>query len=298
MTYVTVEDDDDDWVQFAVMAGYMGMVWASDWNCVVWGTGWYYPPYVYYGGYYPIYYPYPMSYGGGSWYNQATGAYGRAVAGYGPYGGLGYGAAYNPRTGTYARAAAAYGPYGAGRQAVAFNPRTGTVAATRQGTNYYEAWGTSAVARGDDWVRTARYANDHVRAGGFRTSQGGSGVVIGDGGNNLYAGRDGNVYRRGDDGQWQQRQGGDWSNVDRPAAERQGQASDRARQSGVGATARERTTAAGRSGAASTRPRTTIGQLDRDARSRSRGQQRVQRARGGGGFSGGRSGGRMRGRRR
>ena len=42
--------------------------------------------------------------------NVIIAAYGRAVAGYGPYGGLGYGAAYNPRTGTYARGAAAYGP--------------------------------------------------------------------------------------------------------------------------------------------------------------------------------------------
>ena len=86
-------------------------------------------------------------------------------------------AAYNPRTGTYARGAAAYGPYGGGRQAVAFNPRTGTVAATRQGTNYYEAWGTSAVIRGNEWARTARVANDDARAAGFATSRGGTGFV-------------------------------------------------------------------------------------------------------------------------
>ena len=93
VTYVVVEDSADDWVEFAVMTGYMGMYYAWGWDTVVWGTGWYYPPYVYYGPYSPIYYPHPMSYGGGNWYNSTTGTYGQSVAGYGPYGGLGYSAA-------------------------------------------------------------------------------------------------------------------------------------------------------------------------------------------------------------
>ena len=279
VTYVVVEDSSPSSVSFSFTTGYIGMYYGYGWNTMVWGTGWYYPPYVYYGGYSPIYYPYPMSYGGGSWYNPATGTYGRSVRGYGPYGGAGYGAAYNPRTGTYARGAAAYGPYGAGRQAVAFNPRTGTMAATRQGTNYYEAWGTSAVVRGVDWVRTARYANDDVRAGAFTTSRGGTGFAAIDDDNNLYAGRDGNVYRRDDDGQWQRRQDGNWSNVDSPSAEQRTQARERA----------------GAAGAEGTR---TIGQLNRDARSRDRGSQRVQRARGGGSVGGGGFGGGGRGRAR
>src|SRR4030095_4342316 len=49
VTYVTVlADDDDEWVTFAAVAGYTGMMVA--WGCVVWGSGWYYPPYVGYGG--------------------------------------------------------------------------------------------------------------------------------------------------------------------------------------------------------------------------------------------------------
>src|ERR1041385_8375415 len=57
VTYVTVEQDDnndDDWVTYAAVAGYTGVM--IGWGCAVWGSGWYYPPY-YYGGYYPIYYP-------------------------------------------------------------------------------------------------------------------------------------------------------------------------------------------------------------------------------------------------
>ena len=56
VTYVTIEDDDDDeWVTFAAAAGYTGMMVA--WGCAVWGAGYYYPPYWGYGGYYPYYYP-------------------------------------------------------------------------------------------------------------------------------------------------------------------------------------------------------------------------------------------------
>ena len=127
VTYVTIEDDDDDeWVTFAAAAGYTGMMVA--WGCTVWGTGWYYPPYYGYGGYYPYYYPHFPTYGYSAWYNPWTGAYGRSAGVYGPYGGAGVGARYNPRTGTYARGAAAYGPYGARGVAQAYNPRTGTYA--------------------------------------------------------------------------------------------------------------------------------------------------------------------------
>jgi hypothetical protein len=38
VTYVTVEDSDDEWVTFAAAAGYTGMMVA--WGCAVWGTGW------------------------------------------------------------------------------------------------------------------------------------------------------------------------------------------------------------------------------------------------------------------
>ena len=74
VTYVTVveEDTSDDWVTFAAVAGYSGMMVA--WGCAVWGSGYYYPPYWGYGGYYPYYYPHYPTYGYGAYYNPWTGA--------------------------------------------------------------------------------------------------------------------------------------------------------------------------------------------------------------------------------
>jgi hypothetical protein len=247
VTYVTIEEDnDDDWVVFAAAAGYTGMMVA--WGCMVWGSGWYYPPYWGYGGFYPYYYPYFPTYGYSAWYNPYTGAYGRSAAVYGPYGGAGVGARYNPRTGTYARGAAAWGPYGARGVAQAYNPRTGTYAQTRQGSNVYGNWGSTTVQRGDDWIHTNRYTNN--RTGNttrtVRTDEG-----------NLYAGRDGNAYRR-QDGTWQKYENGGWSDTDRqPSGERP--------------TPRE--------GTAGQRPTTTtdrgtVDQLNRDSAARTEGTQR------------------------
>jgi len=73
-------------------AGYTGMMIA--WGTAVWGTGWYYPPYVWHGGLYPGYYGYARTYGSRAWYNPWTGRYGRGGAVYGPYGGAGAGAVY------------------------------------------------------------------------------------------------------------------------------------------------------------------------------------------------------------
>ncbi len=98
VTNVTVESADQDAVVYAAAAAYTGMMVA--WDCAVWGTGWYYPPYVWWDGYYPVYYPRYPSYGYGAWYNPWNGSYTRAGAAYGPYGGVGYAARYNPKTGT------------------------------------------------------------------------------------------------------------------------------------------------------------------------------------------------------
>jgi hypothetical protein len=98
VTYVTVVENTVDSVVFATAAGYTGVTIA--WGCAVWGTGWYYPPYVWYGGYYPVYYPYYPTYGAAAWYNSWTGTYQRGAVAYGPYGGAGAGALYKPVTGT------------------------------------------------------------------------------------------------------------------------------------------------------------------------------------------------------
>jgi hypothetical protein len=284
VTYVTVEESDDDWVVYAAAAGYTGMMVA--WGCTVWGSGWYYPPYWGYGAYYPYYYPHFPTYGYSAWYNPYTGAYGRSAAVYGPYGGAGVGARYNPRTGTYARGAAAYGPYGARGVAQAYNPRTGTYAATRQGSNVYGSWGSTAVQRGDDWARTNRYTNRatgnttrtvRTDEGAAVTRRGDQGFVGAGSGGDVYAGRDGNVYRR-EDGSWQKYENGGWNNTDRQPADRP-----------------QPTSATPRAG---TTDRGTVDQLNRDNAARREGTQRTRDQgtyRSGGGGGGTRSPGSYRG---
>jgi hypothetical protein len=283
VTYVTVEDDDDDeWVTFAYVAAYTGMM--IGWGCAVWGTGWYYPPYGFYGGFYPGYYPMPHTYGMGAWYNPHTGAYGRAAVAYGPYGGVGMGAAYNPRTGTYARGAAAYGPYGSRGYAEAYNPRTGAYGQTRQGSNVYGNWGTTSVQRGDNWAQTAHV--DNYRKGtstsGIRTDSGAGAVTRTDRqgdrttvgrtqGGDIYAGRDGNVYRRNEGGGWEQSNGsGGWNPVEGGGQGAQA-ARDRAAQGGGQAGDRAGTSTTGSGWSNTTQGR----QLEGDRGARTSGNQRT-----------------------
>jgi hypothetical protein len=269
VTYVTVveDDDDDEWVTFAYVAAYTGLM--IGWGCAVWGSGWYYPPY----GYGGIYYPYPHTYGMGAWYNPRTGAYGRGYAAYGPYGGVGMGASYNPRTGTYARGATAYGPYGSRSVAQAYNPRTGGYGQTRQGSNVYGNWGSTSVQRGDDWAQAAHRENYRTgkTTSGVRTDSGAAAISRSGGGDrttvarsgsgDIYAGHDGNVYRRNEGGGWEQNNGsGGWdpaSTPDRPSpTERTGQ-TDRAQPDRTGQTS-------------------ATSQLERDSGARTQGTQRVQ----------------------
>ena len=228
VTYVTVEDDDDEWATFATAAMYTGVMVA--WGCAVWGSGWYYPPYYggFYGGY-PGYYGHYPTYGYGASYNPWTGAYGRGAVAYGPYGGAGVGARYNPRTGTYSRGAAAYGPYGSRAAGQAYNPRTGAYGQTRQGSNVYGSWGSTQVQRGDQWASTSRVTNNRTGATtrGTQTSGGGAAItrngpgagnnsgIARTGSGDVYAGRDGNVYRN-QGGSWQKYDNGNWGAADKP----------------------------------------------------------------------------------
>ena len=73
-TYVRVYDASPTTVTYGYTAGYaMGYVSAG---VVVYGTGYYYPPYVYPAPI-PIYYPYPYTFSGATWYNSNTGAWAR-----------------------------------------------------------------------------------------------------------------------------------------------------------------------------------------------------------------------------
>ena len=208
VTYVTVVEDnpDDDWIEYSCTAGYWGLMTA--WGCCVWGSGWYYPPYIW-GG---CYWGYPVTYGCGAAYNPWTGRFGWGAGYYGPFGGAGAGAVYNPRTGGYVRGAGAYGPNGAVGVARGYNPRTDTAFSTRQAAGPYGSWGSTTVQRGDSWATTRRYTDNSGNTtrvtrgeqGSMVSRRGDNGFVAAGSGGNIYAGHDGNVYQRQDGGGWEQ----------------------------------------------------------------------------------------------
>lgn len=118
------------------------------------GTGWYYPPYIY-GG---IYYAFWGSYGYGTWYNPATGGYGSRSVWYGPYGGYSYTEGYNPSTGRYGYVETAWDNDEWASYGQSYNPRTGV--GTETDRYYNEDQNRSemerTVQRGDDAIRTER----------------------------------------------------------------------------------------------------------------------------------------------
>jgi hypothetical protein len=286
-TYVYVYGSDIDTVTVGYTAGYSNVYTSS--GVVVYGSGWYYPPYYnpyYYN--YPIYYSYPYTYGGNTYYNPNTGTYGRAGSANGPYGGAGYGAVYNPGKGTYTRATAAYGPSSAKRWVEAYNPRTNTGLVSKKGSDYYSSWGATAIKRDDKWAATGSYKNEQGSVRRFKTSEGSKGFV-GRNENNLYAGKDGNVYRRNDD-DWQKYGDGSWNSVDESASRdamklRVDSAKQKHPDAGSQLSAgRDKLMNSGRTA-------TTQKQLNRDFSQRQYGQQRLnqQRSWQGGGSSVGRS---------
>ena len=227
MTYVVVSNPTPTTVETSYSSGYLGMfvVGMTVGATVVYGTGYYYPPYVYWGPH-PIYYPYPYTYGVAAVYNPYTGAYGVGRAVYGPYGSAGSAAWYNPTTGTYGRAVTVQNAYGGHTYAQAYNPWTGTYAATSQGHNQYSQWGSSVVQNGENWARSQHVTNSQGTAGSFETSKGSAGAGFsganGNSGfvakdannNNVYAGADGSVYKKDSDGNWSKWDNGGWTPVD------------------------------------------------------------------------------------
>jgi hypothetical protein len=227
VTYVVVSNPTPTTVEMSYSSGYMGMfvMGMAVGATVVYGTGYYYPPYVYWGPH-PIYYPYPCTYGVAAVYNPYNGAYavGRSV--YGPYGSAGSAAWYNPATGMYGHAVTTQNAYGGRTYASGYNPWTGTSFATSQGHNQYGSWGSTVVNNGSNWAEAQHGSNANGSAGSFRTSGGSAGAGFsGAGGNsgfvakdannnNVYAGADGNVYKKDSSGNWSKYDNGSWTPVD------------------------------------------------------------------------------------
>ncbi|HSU04077.1 MAG TPA: hypothetical protein VLI93_00755 [Acetobacteraceae bacterium] len=306
VTYVQVYGVTPATVTYGYTAGYMmGFVTAG---VLVYGTGYYYPPVVLHGPV-PIYYPYPYSYAGSTWYNTATGAWARGGSIYGPYYGAAGGRYYNPTTGGWAQGGAVYGPYGGAGAWSAYNPHTGTYShgsavwgggsgtanasfynprygvsgSTNQNVNPYGRWGSSTVSGPNKTVNTASGSNARGSAGGFSSSTGAegagyhnratgnSGGVVKGAGGDVYAGRDGNVYQHTDSG-WSKWNDGSWNQV----------------QPKSGSSGRLQGTQSGASqgGRRTSMDSSSYQQLEQDRFSRQAGEGRF-----GGGFEGGSGGG-------
>jgi hypothetical protein len=102
VTYVRIYETEPDAVWYGYTMGYLTGFLA--WGVFVYGTGWYYRPW-YRPGIRPIYFPRPVTYGIGAFYNPLRGTYGRYGYAYGPRRGIAGGGIYNPRTGGYIRGA-------------------------------------------------------------------------------------------------------------------------------------------------------------------------------------------------
>jgi hypothetical protein len=225
VTYVKQSTNSEGKIEASYTAGYLGtFISAVAVGAILAsGTGYYYPPYVYYAGYgFPYYHPYPVTYGWGSYYNPYTGAYGAGRGVYGPYYGAAAGAYYNPYTGTYARGATAYGPYGTRSAGQAYNPYTGTYVATSQGSNAYSSWGHSYVSQGNRSAYTQHYSSANVTAASIQGSQGGEAAGVSTKYGNTAAGKtssgdmyvdhDGNIYKNTGSG-WEKYDNGNWNPV-------------------------------------------------------------------------------------
>jgi hypothetical protein len=230
VTYVTQTNPTATTVESSTTAGYFGMfvIGLAAGAAIAYGTGYYYPPYVYWGpgALYPVYRPWPATYGAGVAYNPWTGGWAAGHAAYGPYGAAGSSAWYNPATGRYGRSASVQGVYGGRTVASSYNPWTGGYGTTSQGHNAYSQWGSSTVTRNGQWAQTGHVTTANGTAAGYRTStgqhgtiySGNNGTVVHGNGNSVYAGNDGNVYKHNSNGSWDKYDNGNWNSVDTNAA--------------------------------------------------------------------------------
>lgn len=237
VTYVTQTSPTPTTVESSTTAGYFGMfiVGAAVGAAIAYGSGYYYPPYVYWGpqAVYPIYRPWPATYGAGVVYNPWNGGFAAGRVAYGPYGAVGSSAWYNPATGRYGRSASVQGVYGGRTVSQAYNPWTGGYGATSQAHNAYAQWGSSVATRNGNWAQTGHVTTANGTVAGYRTSTGQrgtaysrqNGAVVHGANNSVYAGNDGNVYRRNSNDEWSKYDNGSWNTVDTTAAKQQAQQS-------------------------------------------------------------------------
>ena len=200
-TYVRVYDSTPEYVVYGYTGGYL---WGFPaWGTYVYGTGWYYRPYwVYRPGRPPIYRPWHVTYGSGTYYVPGRGTFdahwGRA---YGPYGGIAAGGIYNKNTGGYARGGVAWGPYNQGAYAAVRGPDGNVYRAGIIDGHVYTSWNRKYVTPTNRWATR----NTATAPGNWRQ---GSGKQQ----NNLFANQNGDVFRN-QKGKWQQHGDKGWQSL-------------------------------------------------------------------------------------
>jgi hypothetical protein len=186
VTYVRVYGSTPQVVYVGYTPGYYGTVVAPT-TVVVYGTGYYYPPYV--GA---VYYPYPPTYGYGA--------------------GFAWGAFTGFTFGVVAGAVIGGGGWGYHHSDVDIDiDRNSNINIDRN--NAYDKWDKGQVKSKVQDRAGNLSPQDRQKLQQDLKARGGQGRA-----NDVYAGRDGNVYRRGQEG-WEQNRGQEWdkSNVGRDA---------------------------------------------------------------------------------
>jgi hypothetical protein len=230
--YVYVYNSTPEVVYVGYTPGYVGCY--PYYGTVVWGTGWYYPPYV--SPY--VYYPRPVTYGFHAAYNPWTGSWGFGITasngfmtvgvawGGGYYGGwYGTGGYYRPPYygGGWYRPPGYYPGYPGYRPPGGYPPgyRPPPGGAPRPtpytggGHNIYDRPGNSNRLAPSQ--QPARQPSAQPRPATGRPD-------------NVYADKNGNVYQRQNNGDWQKREGNSWQNSGNTAPSQNVQRDYQARQ--------------------------------------------------------------------
>ena len=155
VTYVTVEDDDadDDWVTYAAAAGYTGMM--IGWGCTMWGTGWYLSAVLRlrrllraFPDLRLLRLVQPMDWGVRAQRRRLWSLRWRRRR-----------RPLQPAHRNLRTRRGRLRTLWRTRRRAGLQPAHGDIRATRQGSNVYGSWGSTAVQRGDDWAKTNRYTN-------------------------------------------------------------------------------------------------------------------------------------------
>ncbi|MCP4315020.1 MAG: hypothetical protein GY789_03040 [Hyphomicrobiales bacterium] len=258
-TYVRVYQSTPTYVTYGYTSGYM---WAFlAWGTFVYGTGYYYPPYwVYRPGYPPIYRPWRVTYGSGTYYLPGRGTftahYGRA---YGPYGGISAAGVYNQNTGAYIRGGQAWGPYNHAGYVSVRGPGGNKYWVADINGNIYKSWDrgvttSNTLAKGEGGAQNRWQTRDGNQNLGDKARNG-----------DLYGDKDGNVFRN-KDGNWQQHKDGKWNDADKPSRK-----ADQAK-----TTLKKKTTTRKKTTTTSTQSRKRVQSLNNQRAARQRGSQRAQ----------------------